>query len=93
MSEEKDYQKIADFAIIGAQRLIEQLESIIENWSNSQYCDTKMGQDVIKTCQEQIREAEEEIEAYKEYKVTGVWVSRKARKLLQKIKEEQRKNR
>lgn len=84
MNEEKDYQKIADFAIIEVQRLIEQLESIIKNWSNSQYCDTKMGQDVIKTCQEQIKEAEGEIEAYKQYKATGVWVTRKARKLLQK---------
>lgn len=88
MSEEEDYKKSADFAIREMQRLIDTLENGLENWSNSQYSDTDIGKDICATLQEQIKEAKEEIKAYEQYKATGVYITRKARKVLQESSRE-----
>lgn len=88
MSEEEDYKKSADIAIRGMQRLIDTLENGLENWSNSQYSDNDIGKDVCATLQEQIKEAKEEIKAYEQYKATGVYITRKARKVLQESSKE-----
>lgn len=82
MSEE-DYKRKADIAIYGMQRLIETLEDMLKKWLDSQYADTDIGQDMIQTLEEQIKEAKAEKEAYEQYKVTGVFIARQARKLLQ----------
>ena len=85
---EEDYKKKADIAIRGMQRLIEVLSTSLENWSNSQYSDTDIGKDVCATLKEQIEVAKEEIKAYEQYKATGVYITRKARKVLQESSRE-----
>ncbi len=71
--------------------MIEVLSTSLENWSNSQYSDTDIGKDVCATLQEQIKEAKEEIKAYEEYKATGAYITRKARKVLQESSRENKK--
>lgn len=80
---EEDYKRKADIAIYGMQQLIETLEGILEKWSDSQYADTDIGLDMIQTLKEQIKEAKDEKKAYEQYKVTGVFIARQARRLLQ----------
>ena len=71
--------------------MIEVLSTSLENWSNSQYSDTDIGKDVCATLQEQIKEAKEEIKAYEEYKATGAYITRRARKVLQESSRENKK--
>ena len=87
---EENYKKKADIAIRGMQRLIEVLNTSLENWSNSQYSDTDIGKDVCTTLQEQIEVAKEEIKAYEQYKETGVYITRKARKALKELSREKK---
>ena len=84
--EEEDYKKKIDVAIYGMQRLIETLEELLEKWSNNDYSNTEIGQNMIKALKEQIQEAKDEKQAYEQYKNTGVLITRYARKLLQHMK-------
>ena len=78
----------AEFCIKQLNRLLDANNNALENYENSEYGDTPEGQDDIETIKEVIAEIEEEIGAYEEYLLTGVYVARSARKLLKKAKEE-----
>lgn len=83
-----DNKKATDIAIKNLERLIEFHRASIERWQNSEYSDNDIAKDIIEGFEKSIREIEGEIGAYKQYKETGVFVSRQARELLKKAKEE-----
>ncbi|MBQ8043336.1 MAG: hypothetical protein IJ272_04205 [Clostridia bacterium] len=77
----------ADIAIKSIEILLEVYRKGLEHWQNSKYCDTDVGQEMIATFNDCIAEAQEEIQAYEQYKETGVFISRQAREILRKAKE------
>lgn len=83
----EEYKERADVAIKSIELLIGVYEQGLKHWQNSEYRDTDVGQDMIETFNDCIREAKEEIEAYEQYKQTGVFISRQAREMLRKAKE------
>lgn len=76
-----------DIVIKDLEDLKKTLEEALENWQNSELCDTEMGQEMIETCKRIIKETEEEIEAHIQAKKTGVFISKEARAMLRKIKD------
>ena len=75
-----------DFAIEKLIELKNTLQSIVDKWENSEYSETEFGQDMINGTKKNIEEVEDEIKAWQEYKRTGVFISRKARNAMKKLK-------
>ena len=85
--QDNDYKKSADVAIRNLQKLLEFHRTSLKHWKDSEYCDTEIGREMIETFQDSIKEVQSEIQAYEQYKATGVFISRQARVMLQKAKE------
>ncbi|MCI9247514.1 MAG: hypothetical protein HFJ30_10570 [Clostridia bacterium] len=84
--QENDDKKGASIAIENLKKLLEFHQISLERWENSEYCYTDVGREMIQTFHRLIQETQAEIEAYEQYKNSGVFVTRQAREMLAKAR-------